>query len=193
MPNFLKAEVDILTRLKNELSQTLMYHSYFHTLDVMNAAMEIGDAEKITLEEQSLLRVAVAYHDAGFVEVYKNHEAKGCEYAKQELPLLDFSEQEIKLICGMIMATKIPQQPNTKLEKIIADADLDYLGRNDYNHISHKLFQELQLQDILKDEDVWRKVQEDFISSHTYHTNFSKQHREPVKRKNLTVITEPIF
>jgi hypothetical protein len=28
----------------------------------------------------------------------------------------------------MIMATKIPQTPQNKLEEIIADADLEYLG-----------------------------------------------------------------
>ena len=48
--------------------------------------------------------------------------------AKEELPKFGLSEKDIELICGMIMATKIPQNPKTKLEKIIADADLEYLG-----------------------------------------------------------------
>ena len=33
-------------------------------------------------------------------------------------------------------ATKIPQTPLTKLEEIICDADLDYLGREDFFEIS---------------------------------------------------------
>ncbi len=184
MPKYLQAEIAIIERLKKELSNNLIYHSYFHTLDVLNAAMFIAEQENIQHDELGLLRVAIAYHDSGFIEKYNGHELQSCEYARKELPELDFSNDEIELICGIIMATKIPQQPNTKLQQIIADADLDYLGRQDYKHIAAKLFSELKLQGLLDNEDSWKKLQEKFLSTHQYHTNFSKTYREPVKQKN---------
>ncbi len=189
MPKFLKAEVAIITRLKEELSSNLIYHSYFHTLDVLNAAMQIAEKEKITQEELSLLRVAIAYHDSGFIEVYKGHELKSCEYARNELPFFEFTDDQIEIICGIIMATKIPQQTNTKLQEIIADADLDYLGRKDYSHIASKLFAELKLQGIIKDSASWIEMQENFLTTHQYKTNFSKEFREPVKQNNLSVMS----
>ncbi|HEX8333147.1 MAG TPA: HD domain-containing protein, partial [Segetibacter sp.] len=129
MPDYKKAEDYIMKRLRNELSATLYYHGYHHTQDVMNAAIKIAAAEKIAPKDERLLRVAVAFHDAGFIYVYKGHEMKSCEMAREALPALKFTDEDLRKICGMIMATKIPQQPTNLLEQIIADADLDYLGR----------------------------------------------------------------
>ena len=125
IPNFQQAEIYILNRLKHELSPSLSYHGYHHTADVIHAAMQIADAEKISNDDKKLLRIAAAYHDAGFIYLYKGHEEKGCEMAKETLPGFGFSMEQLSIICGMIMATKIPQQPHSMLERIIADADLD--------------------------------------------------------------------
>lgn len=188
MAKFLKAEAAIISRLKNELSEKLFYHSYFHTADVLNAAMYIAEHENITQDELSLLRIAIAYHDSGFIEVYKGHELKSCEYARKELPFFEFTDEQIEIICDIIMATKIPQQPTTKLQEIIADADLDYLGRIDYKHIAAKLYEELKFQDLIKEEYKWFELQETFIGSHHYFTDFSKEFREPGKNNNLKSI-----
>ncbi|MBS4042773.1 MAG: HD domain-containing protein [Chitinophagaceae bacterium] len=188
MPNFLKAEIDIITRLKNELSPKLIYHSYFHTLDVMNAAMQIAEAENIAQDEISLLRIAIAYHDSGFIELYNGHESKGCDYAREDLPKLGFSQYQIDLICGMIMATKLSNKANNKLEEIISDADLDYLGRFDYPHISEKLFKELQLNSLIDSLESWKVMQQEFMTKHNYLTTYSKENREAIKYKNLEAI-----
>lgn len=190
MAQFFKAEEAIMSKLKNELAEHLTYHSYFHTLDVLNAATQIAEIEHISNEELSLLRIAAAYHDSGFLEVYKGHELKSCEYARRDLPAYDFTEEQIEIICGIIMATRIPQSPTTKLQEIIADADLDYLGRSDYTHIASKLFAELKVQDILHEEAEWVKLQVSFIKSHHYFTNFSKVNRDPVKQKHLHQLIE---
>ena len=184
-PNFEEAERYILKKLETEIDHTLYYHGYHHTIDVLNAAMKIADNEGINNEERCLLRIAVAYHDAGFIFTYKDHEEKGCELAKENLPRFSFSDKQIKMICGMIMATKIPQQPKNLLEQIIADADLDYLGREDVNTIADTLFKELKVHTDLKDEQAWHEVQVNFLNSHSYHTNFSRKFRNPGKQKYL--------
>lgn len=185
MANFFKAEQHMLQKLNENLSSHLHYHSYYHTLDVLNAAMLIAEDEKISNEEISLLRVAIAYHDAGFLEIYKGHELKSCEYARAELPKWDFSKEQIDTICGIIMATQIPQSPTTQLQRIIADADLDYLGREEYFHIAHKLFTELAAHHMIGEEAEWHTLQQSFMESHDYFTPFSKQHRNPQKKINL--------
>lgn len=190
MANFFNAEAAIIERLKHELSPKLTYHSYFHTLDVLNAAMIIASTENISKEELSLLRVAVAYHDSGFIEAYKDHELKSCEYARKELPDHGFTADQIELICGIIMATKIPQNPTTLLQQIIADADLDYLGRPEYQHIAAKLYDELTKQSLIQDEKKWMALQESFIKSHKYFTKFSKTNREQVKLQHLQKIID---
>ena len=43
-----------------------------------------------------------------------------------------YSENHIKIVKGLINATRVSQNPKNHLEKILCDADLDYLGRSDY-------------------------------------------------------------
>jgi hypothetical protein len=73
----------------------------------------------------------------------ENHEAISCQIAEEILVQFDYSPEQIQKIKGMIMATRIPQTPTNHLEEILADADLDYLGRDDFEEISERLFKEL--------------------------------------------------
>lgn len=184
-PDFKGAENFIITRLNNELSPTLTYHGPHHTADVMNAAMQIVQTENLMAEEISLLRLGAAFHDAGFIYVYKDHEEKGCDMAKEILPSFGFSEKQIEIICGLIMATKIPQTPKNKLEEIICDADLDYLGRDDAYAIAQSLFDELKVHADLTDEKKWNDIQISFLKNHEYHTGYSRRLRKPGKQKYL--------
>ena len=85
----------------------------------------------------------------------------------------------------MIMATKIPQSPNTLLEEILCDADLDYLGRDDFFNIGETLFEELRAYHLISDEQAWNRLQVSFLNAHHYYTRTNKALREPVKRRYL--------
>lgn len=173
-------------KLLQGLSPRLIYHSINHTLDVLEQVQLIAEREKINHDENLfLLKVAALYHDSGFLFIYAGHEAKGCEIAKEELPLFGLKTLQIDKICGMIMATKIPQAPGNNLEEIICDADLDYLGRNDFEMISNNLFKEFLDFGFVKDYSQWMKLQVKFFESHHYFTNSSQQLRNPVKMARL--------
>ena len=149
----------ILARLERELDPRLGYHNLLHTLDVMKQTEIIAKQEGINdKHELLLLNTAAAYHDSGFLLVYKGHEEKSCEIATEDLKNV-FSEEDIKKICGMIRATKIPQSPNTLLEQIICDADLDYLGRNDFEPISRNLYDEFISFKIIPEDVIWDHIQ----------------------------------
>lgn len=190
VPNFEKAVMFMLETLRQELSSSLAYHGYHHTLDVMEAAMTIAQEEGITDEEKGLLRVAIAYHDSGFIHTYKLHEKKGCELAKEFLPAFAFNNEQIQTVCNMILATKIPQSPKTKLEYILCDADLDYLGREDVQTIAATLHKELNLHITPLDEKDWDEVQIAFLKSHHYHTAYAIKHRQQNKVAYLNSLME---
>ena len=79
------------------------------------------------------------------------------------------------------MATKLPPNPQNLLEKVICDADLDYLGRADFIPISNNLYEELRA--LGKDIDIntWNKKQVAFLSSHQYFTTTAQKIREEAK------------
>ena len=178
-----------MQKLADHLSGDLLYHGIHHTHDVEIQAGRIAIAEKINNEEDLyLLKLACLYHDAGFIFTYKEHEAAGCDLARKELPGFGLTQKQIGIICGMIMATKIPQTPLTKLEEIICDADLDYLGRDDFFSISKTLFLELQKRNIISSEKDWNMMQVKFFKNHSYFTASNKKLRGLQKQKHLETI-----
>ena len=180
----------ILSRLERELDPRLGYHNLLHTLDVMKQTEIIAKQEGINdKHELLLLNTAAAYHDSGFLLVYKGHEEKSCEIATEDLKNV-FKEEDIKKICGMIRATKIPQSPNTLLEQIICDADLDYLGRNDFEPISRNLYDEFISFKIIPEDVIWDHIQIRFFESHQYFTKTAIEKRNKIKMKHLAILKE---
>ena len=88
----------------------------------------------------------------------------------------------------MIMATKVPQQPQNHLEQIICDADLDYLGRDDFFIIGDKLFAELSVYGILNTEEEWNKLQVRFLEAHNFFTKTAIKTRKKRKDKHLRMV-----
>jgi len=183
--NYVAAKEFILDKLDKDLSKKLFYHGKHHTLDVLHITEELCKLEKISEKETLLLKTAALFHDSGFTLSYQNHELLGCQIVKKALPQWGYTPQDIEAICGMIMATKIPQSPKNHLEKILCDADLDYLGRDDFYEIGSSLFQELQAYEVLDDEQKWNRIQISFLQGHSYHTRTNKTRRDPIKQLYL--------
>ncbi len=183
-----KVTQSVFNRLRTELSPKLSYHSFEHTCDVLDASIRIAIEEKLNEYEICLLKTAVLFHDIGFIYQSQDHESKSCEIAKETLPHYKYTTEEIEIICGMIMATKIPQVANTKLEKIICDADLDYLGRDDFWKIADNLYHELVASNIISNENDWNLIQLKFLDNHKYFTNYSIKNRTPQKQQHIEII-----
>ena len=175
----------ILDKLERELPSYLFYHNYKHTIDVVSQVELIGIGEGVNDSEMLLLKTAGLFHDSGHVIGYDNHEDLGVEIAKKMLPNFKYSAKQIEKICELIMATKLPPQPKTLLEKIMCDADLDYLGRSDFIPVSNTLYEELKAQDKITDINTWNKIQVKFISNHQYFTDTANKLREVNKQKQI--------
>jgi predicted metal-dependent HD superfamily phosphohydrolase len=179
----------VFDKLNKELPKHLYYHSVAHVADVYQAALHIAEREGITPEEKELLATAVLFHDSGFIYQSKNHEEKGVEIVKETLPGYGYSADEIEKICGMIMATQIPQTPHNKLEEIICDADLDYLGRDDFWEIGNSLYREILAAGTEMSERDWNQLQLKFLSAHHYFTVTAIRERKAKKQQHVHTIT----
>ena len=185
---FQKAKKYINDRQRKELPEPLTYHSVAHVKDVYEAAERLAKAEGIAGEDLTLLLTAVMYHDCGFMVQSKEHEMIGCDIARESLPRFDYTPEQIERICGMIMATRIPQTPHNLLEEIIADADLDYLGRDDFWSIGNRLFTELQIYGIIRTEDEWNSLQLKFLEQHHYFTATAINSRKKKKDEYVAIL-----
>jgi TolB-like protein/Tfp pilus assembly protein PilF len=186
--DFEKAEKHIQETLNTSMPK-LPYHNTAHVADVLAAAMLIAGDQKINSDDVKLLRLAALLHDIGFIQSGKDHEATGAAMARKLLPEFGLSASDIDIIANMILATRLPQTPTILLEKILCDADLDYLGRDDFYEIGGKLFVELKEQEIVETEREWNIMQRTFLQSHRYHTSFGQTNREQRKQERLQEIS----
>jgi class 3 adenylate cyclase len=182
----------ILDKLEKELPTYLFYHNVKHTVDVVTEVELIGWGEGVTDEEILLLKTAALFHDAGHIIAYDKHEYHGTVMAQEYLPKYNYSPDQIKRICELIMATKLPPKPNNLLEKIMCDSDLDYLGRSDFIPVSNTLYKELKEQKKIGTLNDWNKIQLNFISEHQYFTKTAQSLREVNKQKQIERIMQII-
>jgi uncharacterized protein len=188
--NLQAAKEFILNKLKTELKQDLYYHCLNHTLDVYESAKKLAALENISDTDLVLLETAALFHDTGFLAGYADHEEQSVKVTKKILPGFGYSESDIEVICRMILSTRLPQQPVTLLEKILCDADLDYLGRDDFFMIANKLLCEWNENGIPITLKKWYNVQVNFLMNNHYFTKSAISLRKEKKRENLSQILE---
>ncbi|MCB9251105.1 MAG: HD domain-containing protein [Flavobacteriales bacterium] len=187
------AKQHALNILEKSLPDYLTYHCIGHTIDVYNEAERIAKAEKVdSRDDLTIVLTAAAYHDIGFVVSELNHEQQSSIIAMNDLPQFEYNDLQINKICELIMATKIPQTPNSHLAEILCDADLDYLGRTDFETISATLYDEFLYRKIVTDVVAWNKIQINFFNSHHYFTKTNYQLRNLQKAINLKKIIETV-
>ncbi len=175
----------VIDLLKTKIPADYYYHNYEHTLYVLDKVIEIGMHENCSEKDLQLLAAAALWHDTGYVNTYKGHEEESCMLARQHLPGFGYTTADIDKVFGMIMATKIPQSPQNKLEEIIADADLEYLGTNDAALLAHNLFRELNALDPLLTAGEWNRIEIAFLTAHKYFTGYCKANKEQLKNAYL--------
>ena len=177
--------------LLENLPKKYTYHTIDHIRDVVKQAERIAKKEKIDKSVIQDIKLAAWLHDVGYIWEPSRHEARGAEYATSILTEMKFPKAKISLITGMIMATKIPQSPKNHVEQIICDADLDYLGRDDYASNSDSLLKEIELVKKLKPKE-WLQIQEKFLKAHVYFTATSIKLRNKSKQKTLENIQQQL-
>ncbi len=183
----------MLDKLERELPEHLYYHNVKHTVDVVTQVELIAWGESVTDEEILLLKTAALFHDSGHIIEYDDHEYNSTVLAQEYLPKYNYSQKQIEWICELIMATKLPPNPKNKLEAIMCDADLDYLGRSDMIPVSGNLYKELKKQNKIESLNDWNKMQMRFISGHQYFTTTARNLREVNKQKQIERIKNLII
>jgi adenylate cyclase len=175
----------MLNKLENELPPHLYYHNIKHTIDVVTQAELIGLGEGVNDEQLLILKTAALFHDSGHILGYDDHERFGTLIAREILPDFFYTQSQIDKVCDLIVATEMPPRPKNKLEEIMCDADLDYLGRSDMIPVSNLLYRELKDYKKIGTWNEWNRLQIKFISGHQYFTKTAMSLREVNKQKQI--------
>jgi predicted metal-dependent HD superfamily phosphohydrolase len=163
--------LEVRRRLTSELPDYLHYHDAAHTLDeVVPVALMLADAEGLGRRERELLFAAALLHDIGYIRTTQDHEAASAAMAAEILPRFGFGAAQVAAVERLILATRVGHRPETLSEAIIADADLDVLGRADFWHRNRSLQRELAAIGLDHEDRTWIEIQQRFLHGHTFHT-----------------------
>jgi HD superfamily phosphodiesterase len=186
---FEKLQCFVLSKLKTELPAFLSYHKVEHTIQVLEHAKKLAEPEHVSGNDLVLLCTAALLHDSGFLEGYYGHEEISCRIAKTILPGFEYATDEIERICELIMATRIPQEPKDLLAQILCDADLYYLGTDEYATDAENLYQEWFHAALIRTREEWCEAQIKFLQDHHYFTATAKNELSAAHRQNLLALT----
>lgn len=162
------------------------YHNITHTERVVRACEIISDHCEVDNTLRQHILAAAWFHDAGYYLGAKGHEAVGAELAKAYFETVPDHSLNIPLICELIAATAVEHHPQTMAERVIADADLHYLGQTTFFDHADLLRKEWELKNDthLSDAD-WYRTNIAFLEKHTFYTPFAQRSYGPAKFYNL--------
>jgi predicted metal-dependent HD superfamily phosphohydrolase len=188
-PDYSGAVNYALHRLRTELPPHLLYHNAQHTEeDVLTAVVRLARLSNVAEPDLHLLEVAAAFHDLGQIVTFLGHEQLGTEMMSEVLPQYGFSAGDIERVTGMILATRLPQSPQNEEQALLADADLDSLGREDFLATSKALWQEQAARGLIIPWQAWLESQLRFLQSHRYFTVAAQALRQDGKLKNIELL-----
>jgi len=175
---------------RDELPGSIKFHDSNHTLHpfkgVVAVANRIALSEGISEADRELLITAAYFHDTGYIREYDKNEPIAARMAGRILKLIGYKPHEIDKIQRMILSTDLDCEPKTHVEKIICDADLDNLGREDFLRLDGRLRAGRGARGVDVSDDVkWYKGTLKLMKSHRYYTESQKQLREEEKQKNM--------
>lgn len=184
----------VRTRLSEGLEGNLYYHGVHHTFgDVLPAADRICRDEGVPPTDRELVLLAALFHDAGFLERYNGNEAIGARIAAETLPDWGYSSHEIERVLDLILATELHEVDGVMLQvpgpdalkRILCDADLDNLGREDFFQVSDALRREIEEHGRKLGDLEWFSRQIVFVSQHRWFTESQRRLRQDRKEENL--------
>jgi predicted metal-dependent HD superfamily phosphohydrolase len=199
MGNRLNAEVLGLAvdyasqHITTKIGAEYAYHNLSHTVYVAKKAAEMAKESGLDKQQRNILQVAAWFHDTGYAEKATDHETIGAGLAEEFLRGHDIDPSEIADVRSCILATRMPQQPVSLIEKILCDADMAHLAGGRFIEGAERLRREWAgtRQREFTDED-WVQLNIEFLSGHRYWTVYAQQHLEPRKLETVEKLRKQV-
>ena len=188
-----KAKSYVLALLEDKLPGQLVYHSPNHTSMVVKEARALGEAAELDAADQEALVLAAWFHDTGYIDTYDGHEFRSAELAGEWLTKHQYPAERVALVQQLIKATHRDAERKTDLERLLVDADMSSMGREDFFANGELLRAEWEttLGKVYSNTE-WAESQLDFLTSSKFLTptakdRYRRQFKDNVKaqRKQL--------
>ena len=154
--------------------------------------MYLWKKEWLSEDDIEMIWIASLFHDTWFLISYESNEPYWAKIAKNFLKSMLYPEKKIKKIEKMILATDPNYlHPKNIYEKVIKDADLDNLWREDFLEHWNNLKKELEsIKNIKILDPDWQHGSINFLRNHKYYTKTQQRERWAKKEHNTKMLQE---
>jgi predicted metal-dependent HD superfamily phosphohydrolase len=190
-PTLKPAKAEIIKQAKayveqlfdQQLPRQLVYHTFKHTNTVAKEAAALGEAARLPAPDQEALLLAAWFHDTGYLDHYDGHEYRSMELAEQWLSQQGYPAERIAVVKDLIRATHRDEKRDTELQKLLVDADLSNLGREECMADAELLRTEWEAtQGKVYSNIEWAEYQLNFLLQHKYLSEAGKaRYKEQLK------------
>lgn len=189
-----KAREHVSAFLREHLSDKITFHTLDHTCYVVEKTILIGKNSGLTAHELRIAECCAWFHDIGYAINPDRHEEIGAANAEEFLIAEHVDAETIDRVKACILSTRMPQQPQDMISKVLCDADLAHLAEDDYFERIEKMRKEwAKLSDGKFSRKKFYLVSNKFFKNHEYHTDFAKKQLKPRKDQNLERINEKLY
>ena len=182
-----KVEDHVNLFFREHADPNLFFHNLAHTRDVAEHTKQIADHYQLDDGNFFVVTAAACFHDTGqLIKSGEGHEERSAELAQEYLSSINVSEEDITAIKKCILATTMPQAPQSLNEEIIGDADLYNLGTDVFRDQNRLLRKEIEaVNNVKMDGTAWRASSISILEKHTYHTDYCRLLLNKTKAENL--------
>jgi len=181
-----KAENYVTELFQNTNTAGLYYHSFSHTLSIVEASRIAAESVKLSEKETEVLVLAAWFHDVGYLSTRVEHEAKSIEMTQNALKpnYIDLIEP----VTTCIAATKVGEIPKSNLAAILKDVDTAFGSAYNYVQTSNSYRKELSVLEkkIYSDSD-WYSMCVAFLEKVTFYSEYGIERFTPLVKKNLEI------
>ena len=181
-----EAQAYITDLFARELPAKLTYHTLVHTEVVVKECRVLAAAAELSATDTEALLLAAWFHDAGYLDVYDGHEFRSMERVGAWLAEHNAPKGQIELVQSLIKSTHRDSPPETELQKILVDADMSNLARDDFRSRAELLRTEWEVV-LAKNYTTpeWTELQLNFMLAHKYHSEAGKARYKKALKENI--------
>lgn len=162
--------------LLSKIPKKMFFHNLQHTLDVVEGVLLLGEKNELATSELEIVVLAAWFHDTGFNSKYFGHEKESQNIAFLFLTEEEYDEEKIDLVLQCIESTCVPQYPRNLMQRVLCDADLMHLSKDNYPERLCLLREEWEV--VLNNsylDQVWYTENLKFLRDHRYYTSYGKR------------------
>ena len=170
----------------DNLNPNRLYHNLQHTQEVVGWLLQIAGHYKLDSKSLFIMQAAAWFNDIGYLDDPNNPEKRASRIAEKFLSEIQIDADIIKSIKSGILSTRLPQQPKTFMEQVMCDANMFYLGLQDFELRSKLMRKEHILitgKKISKEE--WKQRNIEILQNHRFKTDYAKQSLTSQQKKNF--------